>query len=382
MEELIDIETPEQETFEDKIYEQNIQPIIKLDYSLKTMDERAAYVEKIIAATPKQQLTQRYLEILGDYIMNALTKEEKKEKLYLTDNRLITINKRETSFEGLAEKFENGEDGLYNLMTNDKNILFAPKQSITAEDVAEIPGLEQLKSAMQEVEAQCRAATGRRKYLLKKQLIEMRRDQYVLKSIFKPTMQTSLSPRGMNKIDLTELRWVDENQEPQSSGLITFFNPRHISAILSIYNALKTEVQGRYWDDFYYLMEDFDKLLKKALTKYPMYALIVKLKLQGAQGVDIQAAIEKDFGIHYTLEYISSLWRNKIPKLIADQEKKDYLIWYYSHEAEGTWKKCSCCGQIKLAHNRFFSKNNTAKDGFYSQCKECRNTKNQMKNRR
>jgi hypothetical protein len=56
--------------------------------------------------------------------MGGITKEEKKEKLYLTDNRRITIEKWETSFEGLAEKFENGEDGIYNLMTNDKNILF------------------------------------------------------------------------------------------------------------------------------------------------------------------------------------------------------------------------------------------------------------------
>jgi len=56
--------------------------------------------------------------------MGAITKEERKEKLYLTDNRLVTINKRETSYEGMVEKFENGEDGIYNLITNDKNILF------------------------------------------------------------------------------------------------------------------------------------------------------------------------------------------------------------------------------------------------------------------
>ena len=78
---------PESEQLEDKISEHNIEQTIKMDYTLKTAEERAALVEKIIAATPQQHLTNRYLEILGDYIMGALTKEEKKSKLYLTDNR-------------------------------------------------------------------------------------------------------------------------------------------------------------------------------------------------------------------------------------------------------------------------------------------------------
>nr|DAL81174.1 MAG TPA: Stc1 domain [Bacteriophage sp.] len=38
-------------------------------------------------------------------------------------------------------------------------------------------------------------------------------------------------------------------------------------------------------------------------------------------------------------------------------------------------KKCSKCGQLKPAHNQFFSKNKTSKDGLYSICKRCRNKK-------
>ena len=60
-----------------------------------------------------------------------MEKQEKKEKGILTDNRLVTINKRETSFEGLVSQFENGEDGVYNIMTEDKNQIFQPKVSIT-----------------------------------------------------------------------------------------------------------------------------------------------------------------------------------------------------------------------------------------------------------
>jgi len=43
-------------------------------------------------------LTNRYLEILADYIIFAMNKKEKKEKTINTDNRMVTINRRETSF--------------------------------------------------------------------------------------------------------------------------------------------------------------------------------------------------------------------------------------------------------------------------------------------
>jgi hypothetical protein len=44
-------------------------------------------------------------------------------------------------------------------------------------------------------------------------------------------------------------------------------------------------------------------------------------------------------------------------------------------EEKGTYKHCNRCGQIKLANNKYFSINKTSKDGWYSICKECRNTR-------
>jgi hypothetical protein len=60
-----------------------------------------------------------------------MEKQERKENKIITENHLVTVNKRETSFEGLVSQFENGEDGIYNLMTKNKNIIFQPKKSIT-----------------------------------------------------------------------------------------------------------------------------------------------------------------------------------------------------------------------------------------------------------
>ena len=53
-----------------------------------------------------------------------MEKQEKKEKKLLTENRMATVNKRETSFEGLVSQLENGEDGIYNLITENKNTIF------------------------------------------------------------------------------------------------------------------------------------------------------------------------------------------------------------------------------------------------------------------
>jgi hypothetical protein len=73
-------------------------------------------------------------------------KQEKAEgkRKALTENRQATINKREISFEGLAAQFENGEDGIYNLITNDKHVIFRPKMTITKKDIAEVPFMEEL----------------------------------------------------------------------------------------------------------------------------------------------------------------------------------------------------------------------------------------------
>ena len=115
--------------------------MIKLDYNLETIEERKALVEKILEEQPKP--SSQYLEILADYLVLCMEKEEKKEKKILTDNRLATVNKRETSYEGLVSKFENGEDGMYNIVDNNKHTIFQPKIQITEKDLKEIPELDQ-----------------------------------------------------------------------------------------------------------------------------------------------------------------------------------------------------------------------------------------------
>lgn len=366
-----------EEIIEDKIAEENIKPTRKLDYSLESPQERNELVKKIIDETPPEQLTNRYLEILADYIIFAMDKEERKKKKILTDNRMVTVNKREISFEGLVGKLENGEDGIYNMIANDKNIIFTPKVSITQKDIDEIPALRDLRSAIDRVEQEEKKAVGKKKFLLKKQLIEMRQDQYVIKNSYRQPMYCMNAIKSFSKIDFDEHIIINEKGEVQSDGLITLFNPKHVSALLCNYSKLKEDCWEKFSSDSYYLMEDLDNLVERTLKeKYPLYYDLLIYKIDGKQNVEIQELLNRDHGIKHSLEYISSLWRNKIPKLLAEQAQEDYIIWYYTIKEKGKWKRCSRCGQIKLAHNRFFSKNKTSRDGYYSICKECRNKKN------
>ena len=79
-------------------------------------------MEKILLENPDPN--DKYLEILADYLILCMEKQEKKERKVLTENRMMTVNKRETSFEGLVSQLENGEDGIYNLINENKNQIF------------------------------------------------------------------------------------------------------------------------------------------------------------------------------------------------------------------------------------------------------------------
>ena len=303
-----------------------------------------------------------------------MEKQERKERKILTDNRMTTVNKRETSYEGLVSQFENGEDGIYNLITNNKNIIFQPKVSITKKDLEEIPLLRQLREAINMWEEKMKTATGRDAYIIKSTLIELRKDQYVIKNAYlRPILFNKLT-HSKNMLPLDEELSIGEDGNIVADG-VSLTDPAVCSAILCNYSKLKEDSWGNFDGDMWYLIYDFERTCDKALKNYPLYERIVECKIDGIQNVDIQLILQQEFGIKHSVEYISSLWRKKIPMLIASQAEDDYLNWYYTMREPGKYKRCSRCGEVKLAHNRYFSKNKTSKDGLYSICKCCRNKK-------
>lgn len=123
--------------------------------------------------------------MLSDYLVLCMEKQERRQKKILTENRMVTVNSRETSFEELAATLESGEDGIYNMIANDKRIIFKPKVSITKKDLEDIPLLRQLKETIDQWEKDFKKSSGHLAYVMKSALIEMRKDQYIIKNAYR-----------------------------------------------------------------------------------------------------------------------------------------------------------------------------------------------------
>lgn len=339
---------------------------MKLDYTLPQSEKLKLVEQILIDANP----TPYYLEILADYLLQQ-TKEEKKEKKIITPNRKQTMAKRELSLEGLGEKLEN--DGLYNLIANDKNIIFSPTLTITQRDIAEIPALRQLRQAIATVEQQVKYASGKRLFDLKKSIIQMRQDQYVIKGFFRGPINFSHVLKTPRKVDIQESIILTDDL-PISTSL-SLLNPASINLLLNNYSALKQDSYECLSSDFKYLILDLEDAIARTFTPDSHFRTILIGKIDGDTNKTIQSALAEKHSMYISAEYISTLWQKKIPNLIAAEEQERYLNYYYTYKEKGKYKKCNRCGEVKLAHSQYFSKNKSSKDGLYTICKECRRRK-------
>lgn len=358
---------------------------MNLDYTLESPEERKKLVEDILKDLEEKNITptEAYLESLADYLIIGLEKQEKRQKgekaEILTANRLVTINKREISFENLVSKFEGGEDGLYHLIKEDKNIIFQPKISITKKDLEEIQPLRQLREAITLWENRLKNVTGRAAYIAKRTLIELRKDQYVIKTAYqRPIVCTKLTHSSYSLPIEEKFEGIGSDQYPIFSG-VSLTNPKVCEAILCNYSQLREDCWGNFESDIWFLLEDFDNYADKALREHPVFERIVECKVDGKSNAEIQAILKKEFDVNYDAVTISTIWRQKVPVLIASTAEDEWLQWYYTHIEQGSFKRCNGCGKIKLRHPKYFTRNNTSKDGLYSLCKDCRSKRGKIR---
>ncbi len=349
-----------------------------LDYSLKTTEERVACVCDTLASLPKEKLTRKYKEIMADYILmvtepSQTKKEKHSEYQVLTSNRQTTIDKRQVSFEQMVDTLENGEDGIYALINHDRKQYLDNKDKISEEDINSVPGLKTQINIINSLKKQLKTATGQQKYSIKRQIIEAWQQIYILKA----SSSCATHPKNSNQLKvfastpLEEEITIGENGMPQVKGLLSLLVPEHVCFLLTYYSHLKEESQDDLNSDMHWLLIDLENLVERALKDQPTLYQLLIWKTDGLSNEEIKKRMEEENGIVHTEQYYSTLWRKRVPKLISTLANKEWLEWYYSNVAYGEWKYCKTCGQWKLAHPMFFTRN-SSKDGWYSRCKDCR----------
>jgi len=349
-----------------------------LDYSISTIEGRKKYVEQILQS---EHVKQAELSQLGDYLLfskdkNQTKKEKKEDYPVLTTNRECTINKRQLSYEGLAEKLENGENGIYNLISDNHSQILDPKEPISQEDIDTIPGLADCMTVIKSLQKQYETASNYRKKQLKTALINTWKQAYLIKGSHKGVAVKS-KIRTLAGIEIPEKVCFTEDMIPYSDSPLSLLNPKHISFLLKYYQILKQESWDMPYSDMKWHLIDLENFTEKALKqKYPILWDVLIWKIDGLTNKQIQEKVLNHHGEYHTEQYYSTVWKQRIPKLIAEQARKKYLFcFYWNRPAAASWKKCSKCGQVKIGHSLFFNKNSN-KSGWYSQCKECRSQKN------
>ena len=211
---------------------------MKLDYSLKTLEERKALVQDIVDSG--ENLSSKQLGYMADYLLftadsKQTGKEKKKSHPIITKNRDVTISKRQISLEDTIASLSNGEDGLYSMIVDDKNMLLDNRQPITQEDIDKIPGIKDKLNTIETLKTQLDKSNGRNRFAIKRQIISTYKEIYSIKSSYMNAVaraRVNSQTNYMSHMPLIENVTIDENGMPHSDGMISLLRPDHVAFLL------------------------------------------------------------------------------------------------------------------------------------------------------
>ena len=94
------------------------------------------------------------------------------------------------------------------------------------------------------------------------------------------------------------------------------------------------------------------------------------MKLNKKKNSDIAWDINHKYGKTYTVNYISTIFRQRIiPKINKAAEYHEKIISNIFFEEE--FKTCTSCGETMLRSADNFTRKSRSSDGFSSRCKRC-----------
>ena len=363
--------------------------MFKLDFTIETSQARNSFVSQ----HDLSRLSKKELELCANYILYGRDSDGTSS----VDRKEVEI---QTRFNSFKKKRTVSLDALLESPTFDESILSNNnhyrniKPSIDKEKVKDIPGMKELWETIAGYERLLENPnlTSKEQYLLRHQLIQIKRQQYYLVDsvsspvqskktpslYFKPESDNHLNytvlPRGVmsspNDFDFTHPRAdpkpVSVPKETKKS--FDFLNYMHVQQLIINYEDLSDYISTIPDSPLHNLLWTLDFYIKKA-TLTPQQRFIVNCKKKRMSIHDIQILLEKELGISHRENYISTIYIQSVKK-ICSAASLNFDEWLCK-DYDRAWKVCSCCGDEKLLDGRNFMRKSKSPDGFTTRCKSC-----------
>lgn len=398
--------------------------MLNLDFTIITTEERAAFVKDFFSANPDYKPGKYELTTITNYILYGKDPYIDKKGNYVDDlpvEKWTNMSSRKeieipTKYSTWNKKQPLSlEETLESPTFNEVELLRPPIHTKTPRPVfdrsleSDIPTIKELWANIDYYSNKIKdtSITNAQKYQYTHMLIELRRQQFTMRDMFKPMRA---SANGANRstyiieeIDL-EIDWDREDgtfgcapmglyhkgdlrfENPlaltnerdywgynkNARVIIDFTNPEHIDNLVFFYRDLAQASEKNSFSSQKTIVETLDYYINNTKLSECQRA-ILQYKIDHYQNKDIAELINKKFNKTHSTNYISTIYQ-KICTHVAETAVR--IFTYYSERINPfAFKKCAVCGQLKLRNSSEFMRKTRNSDGFSSKCKECEHKK-------
>lgn len=181
-----------------------------------------------------------------------------------------------------------------------------------------------------------------------------------------------LVPKSFSEKELRQISKIiwSHKERPTNRSYFDFFELEHLyNAILSLQD-LEDAAER---ETINYSTTNFIRTLKYYIEIAELSEVqreILDFKIKGVQNQQIAAVINSKYGKSYTVNYISTIFRQKILPAIIEGAQYHLRICenlFFPEE----FKECNTCRRLLLRDSYNFVRKGRAKDGFTNRCKRC-----------
>ena len=192
---------------------------------------------------------------------------------------------------------------------------------------------------------------------------------FVSEKLFMPLDQ--LVPSNFSEKELEELSTlIWSHKERPTTPYFDFFELEHLyNLALQYYDLEDSANRETVSQQTLYFINTFDYYISIAELS-EVQREILDLKIKGVQNQQIAAVVNPKYGKSYTVNYISTIFRQKILPQIIEAARYHLRICenlFFPEE----FKECNTCRRLLLKDSYNFVRKSRAKDGFTNRCKCC-----------